>query len=483
VSPVVFLATALIGTTLALLVRPWERVATLIGLTGLTAALVAAVAMDPSARLEVGGSILASTEYLRLFLVLGTLAGLVLAIIGLWVGSRRDGPAVTLGTLGAAGLALAIPDARIAVLAITAGGMLGVLLTITPVGARVGAGAGIRHLRAVVVAGAMAIAATAWIGRDLGELVAQPVVFGLAYLAFALAVAIRFGTIPFHTLSARLTDAVPETGLPVLLAWGPASLAIVGLAWVDASIAPLPINVGAERAIVVGIAIASIVLATFAAWLQDDLEHVVGYSIVGDAGVVMLAFAALDPASWTPGRTWILAFVVTRSAFAAWAAVVRGTFRTGRLSDLHGWAIRSPILAATLVTVGVASIGLPGFAAFEARSELVELALDGPLQVLVLIATLAPITYYTRLLVLGIRPLEVTSAPLVDWRAHRVAVDRTDLAGSARRLVVANRTIGLTMLGLLLAVVALLTSIGAFGGPQSAAGLPPELVISGETAP
>ena len=114
----------------------------------------------------------------------------------------------------------------------------------------------------------------------------------------------------------------------------------------DASIAPLPVDVGAERAIVVAVAAASIILATFAAWIQDDLEHVVGYSIVGDAGVVMLAFAALDPAAWTPGRIWILAFVVTRSAFAAWAAVVRDSFGTSRLPDLRGWGFRSPLLVA-----------------------------------------------------------------------------------------------------------------------------------------
>jgi NADH:ubiquinone oxidoreductase subunit 2 (chain N) len=483
VSLLVFLVVAFAGTTLALLTRRWERVAIAIGLSALAAALVAALAMDPASRLEVGGTLLAASEYVRLFLVLGTFTGLALGVIGLSAGSRRDGPTVTLGTLGTAGLALALPDARIAVLAITAGGMLGVLLTIAPVGARVRAGVGIRDLRTVVVAGTMAIAAAAWTGRDLGELVAQPVVFGLAYLAFALAVALRLGAIPFHLGAARLTDAVPEAGLPVILVWGPASLAIVGLAWVDSSIAPLSIDVGPERAIVVAIAIASIVLATFAAWIQDDLEHVVGYSMVGEAGVIMLAFAALDPAAWTPGRTWILAFVVTRSAFAGWAAVVRATLGTSRLADLRGWAIRSPLLAMSFVTIVVASIGLPGFAAFGARSDLVRLALDGPLQALVLIATIAPILFYGRLLVTGIRPLGATSAPAIDWRPHRTAFERTDLAGSATRLFVANRTIGLTLLGLVLAVVALLTSIGAFGGPQASAGLPPDLTIPGETAP
>ena len=479
----VFLAVSFIGTTVALLLRRWERLALAVGILGLAAAFLTSYAMDPATRLEVGGSVLATSPYLRLFLILGSFTGLVLSLMAAAAGSRRDGPAVTLGTMGAAALALALPDPRIAVLAITAGGMLGVLLTIVPAGGRVGAGVGVRDLRAVVVAGAMAIAATAWIGRDLEALVAQPVVFGLAYLAFALAVAIRFGAIPFHILVGRLTDAVPETGLPILIAWGPASLAIVGLAWVDASIAPLPVSVGPERAIVVAIAIASIVLATFAAWIQDDLEHVVGYSIVGDAGVVMLAFAALDPEVWTPGRTWILAFVVTRSAFAGWAAVMRDSFWTGSLPDLRGWAIRSPLLAVSLIVIVVASIGLPGFAAFQARSDLVDLALDGPLQVIVFIATLAPILYYGRLLALGTRRLDVRSAPVVDWRPHWTRVDLTDVPGSVTRLFRANRPLGMTVATLDLAVVALLTSIGAFGGPEAAAGLPPVQTIPGESIP
>ena len=113
--------------------------------------------------------------------------------------------------------------------------------------------------------------------------------------------------------------------------------------------------------------------------------------------------------------------MVTRSAFACWAAVVRDSFGTAGLADLRGWAIRSPILAVALVTIVVASIGLPGFAAFEARSELVDLALDGPLQALVLAATLAPILYYARLLAIGGRRLDTSSAPAVDWRPHWTA--------------------------------------------------------------
>ena len=105
-------------------------------------------------------------------------------------------------------------DPRLAVLAATTGGLFGVLITLTPRDGRAGATVGIRETRAVVVAGALAIAATAWFGRDLSQLDAQPVVFGLAYLAFAIAVAMRFGAIPFHLWAARLTDVVPETAFP-----------------------------------------------------------------------------------------------------------------------------------------------------------------------------------------------------------------------------------------------------------------------------
>jgi len=123
-----------------------------------------------------------------------------------------------------------------------------------PGGGRGGATVGIRETRAVVVAGALAVAATAWIGRDLSQLSASPAVFGLAYLAVAVAVALRFGAIPFHLWAARLADVVPETALPILTALAPATLAVVAVAWIDSSVAPLALDLGPERAVIIAIA-------------------------------------------------------------------------------------------------------------------------------------------------------------------------------------------------------------------------------------
>jgi len=466
-----FLLLTGLGAIAVVALRSRPRIATPVGVAALFLAVVAAALIRPSQSIGIGTSGIATTEYLRIFLLLAALATLLLAIVAEATEDRGDAPAVALGILATCGLALSLPDARVAVLAATAAGAFGALVTLVPDRGRTGATVGTRVLRATAVSGTMAIAAAAWIGRDLSQLAAQPIVFGIAYLAFALAVAIRFGAIPAHQWAARLTDAVPETTLPLVTAIAPAALAIVALAWADASIAPLALDLSSARFVVLAVAIASIFLASVAAFIQDDIEHIVGYAIVGDAGVVMLAVAALDPAAWAPARIWILAFVVARSAFAAWAAATRATFGTGRVAELRGWALRAPILGVVLGLVVVASIGLPGLAAAEARGQLIALVLEGPVAAIVMLGTLSPLLYYGRLFAVGID--RTGGIERVGWRPAFDRIDLTNVRVSLRRAWADNRNVTATAGAAVLAILALFVSAGAFGGPQAAAGLPP----------
>jgi hypothetical protein len=474
-SLVVFTVITFAFAGLSLGLRARAIPATVVGLLGLAAAVVAALAIVPGEVVTIDRGGLATTAYLRLFLVLGSIVGLGLAVTGLAGGTRRDAPATTLAILGSAALTLGLVDPRAAVVAATAGGSFGVLVTLVPGGGRGGATVGIRETRAVVVAGALAIAATAWIGRDLSQLSASPSVFGLAYLAFAVAVALRFGAIPFHLWAARLADVVPETALPILTALAPATLAVVAVAWIDSSVAPLALDLGPERALIIAIAIASILLAAVAGFVQDDIEHIVGYSIVGDAGVIILALAALSPEAWAPARTWILAFVVARSAFAAWAAGIRAGFWTGRVADLRGWALRSPLLAVGLVLVVIASVGFPGVAAFDARAALVNGSLGGPSATVVLIGTIAPIAYYIRLLAIGFARPDRAAGPPGAWRPVVTLIDVTAVRRWSRTTWNVNRAFTSASIALLLALLALGTSAGAFGGPTAAAEGPPTI--------
>ena len=428
-----FLAIAFGAAAASLLTRPNPRISIAIGILGLAAAAAAAARISADDVLVVRGSELAGSAYLRLFALLGSLVSLALLVLGLATTTHRNAPGVLLAGIGSAVLALALADARIAVLAATAGGLAGILVTIaSPATARSVIVAS-RELRALAVAGLLAILATAWIGRPLGDLAAVPEVFGFAYVGFAVAVAIRFGAIPFHFWAARLADAAPETTLPMLMAWGPAAFAVVALTWADQSVAPLLLPLTAERIAIVAVGAASAVLGMLAAWIQDDLEHVVGYTIIADAGIAILGLAALNPEAWEPAREWILVFVTVRSAFAAWAVAMRAGFGTRRIAELGGWALRTPLLAVALVVIGVAAVGWPGLVAWNARADLVRLTIAGPIGIIVMLSAVAQLAIYGRLLSVGVsRPSDLVRAGESERPTWPPAVAHRDIVGLSR---------------------------------------------------
>jgi NADH:ubiquinone oxidoreductase subunit 2 (subunit N) len=491
-----FLVIAFGAGAASILTRHNALVSTWIGILGLVAAAIAATTVRVDETLIVGGGELIGSAYLRLFVLLGSIVAFTLALLGLATTSHRNAPGVMLGGIGAAGLALALVDARTAVVAATAGGLLGILVTVmTPATARGVVVAG-RELRALAIAGVLAILAAAWIARPLSELAAEPAVFGLAYLGFATAVAIRFGAIPFHFWAARLADAAPEVTLPMLMAWSPAAFAVVALAWVDQSVAPLVLPLSVERALIVAVGAVSVVLGTLAAWIQDDLEHVVGYTIIADAGIAILGLAALGPDTWEPARTWVLVFVMVRSAFAAWAVAMRGAFGTRRIAELGGWVLRAPILALALVLILISAIGWPGLVAWEARAKLIDLTLDGPFVLVVTAGSLAQIAIFGRLLAVGLgrpspavvggqgerprRPEPLPTRPAVARSASergmerasyllRGGVDEARIVPAALR---ANRVVIAGLLVLALSGLAFGVASGGFGVPEAAAAVP-----------
>lgn len=398
----------------ALLTRRSTGLSLAIGLGGLAVALAAALAIAPGETLIIGDAAVVTSSYQRLFLVLGSLAGLLACILGIATTSQRNVPAAILASLGWTGLALALPETTTAVLATACAGLAGILVILAPVSGP-GVGVSARELRTVGVSTALAVAGVAVVagsapaGSDLavaplGAVGLEPAVLGLAYLGVVVAVALRLGVIPFHGWAGRLSRAAPEAALPLLLAWGPAGLAVVVMAWLDTSILPVAPPLDLERGIVAAIGVLTLVLGTFAVWIQDDVEHVVGYSIAQDAGFVILALAALTPTAWGPAREWILVFALAKTALAGWALVVRARHGSRRIDDLAGWARRSPILGLAFVAIVLATIGWPGSMAWEARSGLAHLAFSDPIATLVLVGALSSLAYYGRLAVIGVRP-------------------------------------------------------------------------------
>lgn len=482
-----------------------SRIGAVLGIVGLIATTALAATIQASDVLILGDVAIAGSQYVRLFLVLGGTAATILALIGLVVGSPSSIAGVALLTLAGAALALAVTDPTIAVLASTAAMVAAaVVVADRRSGPRITVAA--RALRSTVVGGLLAVGGMIWLATasrvapvpgvepvdglgaaGLSEAFG-PGLIGLAYLAVAIALAIRLGAIPFHGWAARIAEATPPAGLPATLALGPAAFAIVVIAWLDGSVGTLGEPLIIERWVVLGIAAASLVFGAVAAWLHDDIEHVVAYSLVQDAGVILLAVAALDPAAWASVRLWILSVIVVKSALAAWAAATRHAFGTRRVPELGGWARRSPVLAAAFVVVLVAIVGLPGLAAFEARADLIDLVAGGPFAALLVLGALAPIGYLGRILALGFgapSPFVTAAAgPIPIWPRRDDAKDEppstpapsstasADPVAIARALPAAwraNRAPIAAALVLIVSGLAMATSAGSFGAISAAA--------------
>jgi formate hydrogenlyase subunit 3/multisubunit Na+/H+ antiporter MnhD subunit len=304
---------------------------------------------------------------------------------------------VILAVEGPAAVAAAARELRVTLIA---GAVLLAVIAVVPIAARL----------ALIASGVGSDVAT-----DAANSVAGPAL-GLLTVALGLAVAGRWGMLPFHVRVSRLTDLVPPETLPLLLAWIAVPLTVVAFAAVDRLIAPLALPLAGERTVLVILAVLTLVGASLAAWLHDDIRRVTGYLVVADSGLLLFAIAAMDPAAWGPGRAWVVVLAASKSALAAWAAVTEDRFETRSVPDLRGWARRSPLLAVALAITALATFGLPGWVAFDSRRSLAALVADEPWSGLLLLAGFLTLPTYLRLLAVG--------AGRVTSRVDRTAPER-----------------------------------------------------------
>jgi len=390
------------------------RISLAIGGPTAVLAIVVAATIGAGDTVVLAGTVVAGSDGLRT-VALAWAAGIALigfadALVG--TGGTTIGPALM--GLGAGVLALSVADAGIGFALLTAGAVattLGPLAWLRGVGGDAVA-TGLRYLRPIAAAGLLGLIAVAWSASGAGPFAAVDplgaadpaleVAIGLGLLAVVVAVIIRMGAIPAHVWAARFAESGPVAAIPATLGWGAAAFAIVALGWIDVTVAPASASLLLERGVIAFLAAASVLLGGLAAILHDDIEHVLGYSIVQDAGVALLAFAMVGPEGAAAGRDWLIGMVAVKSGLAAWVLVTRSAFGVGHLSELRGWARSAPLLAVGLVLVIAGAVGLPGMATFTAREVLTSNALASPFDLFVLIAAFAPLIYLGRILLVGV---------------------------------------------------------------------------------
>ncbi len=267
-----------------------------------------------------------------------------------------------------------------------------------------------RALRVTTVACGLGLVGMAWLLGPSGPVAPDPTGVAAALLLVAGAAGLFLGAMPLHTIVARAAVSGPVALVAARGIWLPAAFALAAVAWEQRVLAPAIAFGGtggtpllAEiRALIAIVALVTIVGGAIVATLHGDLRHVLAYTLIGDAGLALLALATADPAGAAAATTWLPANAVARTAFAAWTLALAGAWGTARLDELDGWARRAPLLALGLLAVALATFGLPGWGIFALRSSLTQAA-GGFLGSLMLAAAWLGLAPFARLAWVGLR--------------------------------------------------------------------------------
>jgi NADH:ubiquinone oxidoreductase subunit 2 (subunit N) len=413
---VVFLLICVGGMFVTLLAAPYDRLGRIAALATLAVALVAILLMNPDDIATVGGVELQVTPYAEDFLAALAASSLLLCLVGLVTGWDEHLAPAALAVLAGVAVATTSTDPTAALAAAAAATTPAALVASrvrsTPLGATVGM-AEMRTLALVIAASLLAAATilnTNWNSDD------PTFVLALTFVVLATAVAVRSGVFPFHVPAALLGRSGEGLGLVLSLVWVPAGFALVALSW-NATVYGVPGD-WLDRAVelVQLVAVATLILGAVGALLHDEIEEVVVYSVVQDAGFILLALTARTGDAAAPARLWLATFVVAKSALVAWAAAVSWSFGTSNLGRLRGWLRRSPVLGLALLVIVLATLGWPGSTVFEARATLVDLGLPEPLGFVGTAAILLALAYYGRLAAVGLlAPAEAVRDARPGW--------------------------------------------------------------------
>ena len=468
-----FIVTAGAGTAAWWLAGRWPAARTVVGLVALAACVALARAMPSGGVSLFGDDALQATDYLRLWLLSGSTAALLLALLAGVLGrSSRLVPAA-LVLLGGTAAALSLTDAGGALLLVVATTTLVGVLALSDGSGRQGAGS-LNVLRLPVAVAVLGLLGVAW--ASVGGLGEQPTTMLAAFALGGAALIIGTGAVPFHLPLARQGEAVARPLLPLILGWLPAVLAVVLLEWSGARLVPLTPELGLVQAAVMGLALLTLAAATVAMLLQEDLGHVVTYAGLQGLAFGLLGYASVDGQAQASARQVLLLLPLWLAALVGVLLVLETVGGGSQLKALAGWVRRAPVTAVALAIAVAVAIGLPGSAAFAARSSVADLALGPTLGSIALLLSVASVAAWVRLAWEGLRPTG-TGWGAAERPVLAVASNGGKAGGlaasfaRARGSLAANRIPIAAVLALLLAILPLAMSLG-FGHLDAAAAGP-----------
>ena len=220
-------------------------------------------------------------------------------------------------------------------------------------------------------------------------------IFGLVFLMAGLA--FKISAVPFHMWTPDVYEGAP-TPVTAFFAAGPkvAAMALFVRVMIDG----FPNATAQWQQIVVFIAIASMVLGSFAAIGQANIKRLLAYSSIGHMGFGLVGLAA-GTANGVQGVAVYIAvyMIMTLGSFACVIAMRRKDGPVETISDLAGLSRNNPFMAFVLAMLMFSLAGIPPLAGFFAKFYVFAAAVEAKLYALAVLGVLASVVgcyYYLR---------------------------------------------------------------------------------------
>jgi NADH-quinone oxidoreductase subunit M len=184
----------------------------------------------------------------------------------------------------------------------------------------------------------------------------------MTFLALSTGFLVKVPVFPFHTWLPLAHVEAPTAG-SVLLAGVLLKLGTYGFLRLCLPMLPdACLNVGLPLAAILGVV--GIVYGSLCALVQRDVKKLVAYSSVAHLGFCMLGLFALNAAGITGGVLQMINHGLSTGALFLIVGMFYDRYHTRMVDDLGGLASRLPLMAAFMVFISMASIGLPGLNGF-----------------------------------------------------------------------------------------------------------------------
>ncbi len=234
------------------------------------------------------------------------------------------------------------------------------------------------------------VASGATVSENIG------LVFGLVFVL--VGIAFKISAVPFHMWTPDVYEGAPT---PVVAFFASATkVAAIGLL-VRLVLSAFPGMTPQWQQIIVFLAIASMLLGSFAAIGQRNIKRLMAYSSIGHVGFALVGLAAASKEG-TQGVILYMAIyvVMTLGAFACILSMRRDDGPTEEINELSGLAQNNLPMAFVFGALMFSLAGIPPFAGFFAKFYVFLAAINAGLYTLAVIGVLASVIaayYYLRI--------------------------------------------------------------------------------------